>query len=252
MPQVPLIIVPARLNSTRLPNKPLAELAGKPMIVRVLERAQSAVSDKSRVIAAVDSVTLKDVVEDAGYVAVLTDPLLPSGTDRIAAAIKQMSIAENQIIVNLQGDEPLMPTNCLHQVIDLLLSDPSADWATLVTPASEIERADPNVVKAVLSDDGFALYFSRCPIPYQRDISGPSPATYRHIGLYAYRYGALKRMISTPPSPLEIAESLEQLRALSLGMRIKVGVTQFPPPHGVDTQQDLELTRTLFERSSDV
>lgn len=236
-----IIIIPARMGSTRLPNKPLAEINGSPMIAHVVKRAQE--SQQGDVLVACDHIDIKIAAEKAGAQAVLTDPDLPSGSDRIWQALK-MQGNKYDVIVNMQGDEPLLDPNYLKRVVDLMAQTP-ADIGTLVAPVQTKEDIqNPNVVKAVLSagaNDTIAraLYFSRQPVPHN------AHTYYHHIGLYAYRYEALKKFVSCQPSPLEKQESLEQLRALENGMTLYAAVVD-KAPKGVDTLEDLEKTRKIL------
>lgn len=243
----PIIIIPARLGATRLPNKPLADIAGQPMIVHVWRRAVEA--GVGRVLVAAAEQRIVDVIRAAGGEAVLTDPTLPSGSDRIAAALAAIDPRQNhKIVINLQGDLPTIAPQDIKAVL-LPLTDPAVDIATL---AAEItrpeERDDPNVVKAVIVFHvkqsgapriGRALYFSRAAVP-----SGAGPL-YHHIGIYAYRRAALERFVRLPPSVLEQRERLEQLRALEAGMHIAVACVN-SAPLGVDTMADLECARKLL------
>ena len=240
----PIVLIPARLASTRLPNKPLADIHGKPMIVRVWERAMAAGIGPVAVAAAEPEIV--QAIESAGGRAVLTDPALPSGSDRIHAALGQLDPgASHDVVVNLQGDLPAIEPAALRTVVDALGAQ--ADIATLASEISEErERTDPNVVKAVLalppgSRTGRALYFTRATAP-----TGPGPL-WHHIGIYAYRRAALARFVGLPPSPLEQRERLEQLRALEAGMRIDAAVVD-TIPLGVDTPADLERVRTLLKK----
>ena len=235
----PIVLIPARLGSTRLPGKPLADIGGIPMIVHVLRRAGEAAIGPVAVACAESAIA--DAVRAAGGTAVLTDPDLPSGSDRIHAALATLDPAgAHDIVVNLQGDLPGFPPESLRALI-AVLDDPGFDIATLVAPVTTPdEAASPSVVKAAC---GFgagiaapALYFSRNPIP-----SGPGPL-WHHVGVYAYRRAALDRFVAAPPSPLELREKLEQLRALELGMRI--GAARIDrAPFGVDTPEDLDRAR---------
>ena len=243
-PRNPVVLIPARMASRRLPGKPLAEIAGRPMIVHVLERAEAAAFGP--VVVACGEPAIADAVTAAGGRAVLTRPDHPSGSDRIYEALQAIDPAgEHDAVVNLQGDlptiEPALPARAL-----ALLADPAVDVGTLaaeiVDPA---ERDDPNVVKAVVSHPpgaahGRALYFTRATAP-----TGEGPL-WHHIGLYAYRRAALARFVSLPPSPLERRERLEQLRVLEDGMRIEVAFVD-TVPLGVDTPAQLEQARALIE-----
>lgn len=233
----PLILIPARLASTRLPHKPLALIAGEPMIVQAWRRACEA--KLARVVVACDSEEIKKAIEAVGGEAVLTDPDLPSGSDRIYAALKQIDAeAQHDIIINLQGDMPTLDPQVIAAVLEPL-KNPAVDIATLAAEIhTEEERQNPAVVKVVLAGSR-ALYFSRALIPHG------AATHYHHIGIYAYRRSALERFVSLPPSPLELAEKLEQLRALEAGMRIDVAVVD-TVPLGVDTQEQLEMARKIL------
>ena len=236
---VPYIIVPARLKSSRLPDKPLADIAGKPMIIRVLDKAYQAINDRTRVVAAIDNERVFKCVEEAGYRAVLTDPDLPSGSDRVAAAAAALKLSDDEKIINLQGDEPAVPVSAIEKLIKLVYALHRGEWATLLVPGSSADLCDPNVVKAVTDKDGAALYFSRAPIPFDRDSDQGVADCLRHIGLYGYHFGDLKDFVSFPTAAIENAEKLEQLRALYNGVRIRTAVLESPPPHGVDTPAQL-------------
>lgn len=227
------IIIPARLASTRLPNKPLADICGKPMIVHVYDRAvESGLGD---VIVACAEQEIADAIIKSGGKAILTDPELPSGTDRIYQALEK-SDDNYDYIINVQGDLPTLDPNLIKQCYDVLVSE-NTDISTLVTPiTNEEEIINPNVVKAAIAfknkDTGNALYFSRATIPYGEG------EFYHHIGMYGYTYNALRSFVKLDPSPLEKREKLEQLRALENGMKIAVKIVD-TMPIGVDTEQDL-------------
>lgn len=237
----PLILIPARLHATRLPGKPLADIAGKPMIVHVWERAVRA--NAGAVAVATDTEEIARVITDAGGHAVMTRADHPSGSDRIFEALTALDPrGRHDAIVNLQGDMPTVDPRIIGRVVELL-DHPAVDIATLASPIrSEEEKTDPAVVKAVLAASGRALYFSRAAIPY-----GDGPL-YHHIGIYAYRRGALRRFVNLPPSPLEQREKLEQLRALEAGMRIDAAVVD-EAPFGVDTPEGLERAREMLSGS---
>ncbi len=244
------VIIPARYASTRLPGKPILDevrkVTGRYMIQHVYERAQSAPA-VDRVIVATDDRRIADAVEAFGGEVRMTDAGHVSGTDRIAEVAEDLRA---DIIVNVQGDEPEIRPEQIQQVVSLLADDEDASMGTLAHPiASEEEFRDPNVVKAVIDGQGRALYFSRAPIPHHRDLRGPvsdSPAQpLRHLGIYSYRREFLLRYASLPPSPLEAVEKLEQLRALSAGYRINVGVTAYASA-GIDTREDLEAWLDRF------
>jgi 3-deoxy-manno-octulosonate cytidylyltransferase (CMP-KDO synthetase) len=235
------IVIPARYGSTRLPGKPLLEIAGKPMLQWVHERV-SACSAREVVIAT-DDERIMQVAAGFGAAAVITSRDHPSGTDRIAEVAALRGWGDDEVVVNLQGDEPAMPSALVEQVAGLLLERPGADIATLATPVRDRdEYFDPNAVKVVTDHEGRALYFSRAPIPWYRDpvgLDGPVIGARRHLGLYAYRVSALRRLASLPPSPLERAEQLEQLRALAHGLCIVVGEAERRPGPDVNTAEDL-------------
>ena len=227
------IFIPARMGSTRLPGKPLADIGGKPMIVRVMEQAKKA--NLGEVIVACAEAEIKEAVEKSGGKAILTLADLPSGTDRIYQAAKDGGY---DVIINLQGDMPLIDPALLKKVLEPL-KNPAVDIATLVTLVKDgAAKANPNKVKAILAGDGRALYFTRAAAPHGDD------QFYYHIGIYAYRAAALEKFISLPPSPLEKLEKLEQLRALEAGMQINAAIVK-TEPLGVDTPEDLEKVRGL-------
>lgn len=248
------VVIPARMASTRLPGKPLLDIAGLPMIVHVMRSAAAA--GAASVVVATDDARIVSAVEMHGGAAMLTDADHASGTDRVHEVAERLGWDEDEIVVNLQGDEPLMPPQLLRQVVELLVGDAGAGLATLATPVhSADELRDPNVVKVVVGQDGRALYFSRAPIPWDRDAAAAVPGeqtshrgAQRHIGLYAYRVAALARLRVTPPCELELIERLEQLRALWLGIGIAVDTARVAPGPGVDTPADLERVRLLLGR----
>jgi 3-deoxy-manno-octulosonate cytidylyltransferase (CMP-KDO synthetase) len=238
-----IIMIPARMASTRLPGKPLADILGAPMIVHVWRRACEA--DAGPVVVACAEPEIADAVTAAGGRAVLTSPDLPSGSDRIFAALEAVDPDQRfDTVVNLQGDLPTIDPVAIHAALKPL-ADPEVDIATLVALIADAEeRDDPNVVKAVVAlapaaDTGRALYFSRCPVPWGEG------AHYHHIGIYAYRRAALARFVKLPPGILEKRERLEQLRALENGMRIDAALVE-TVPFGVDTQSDLERARMVL------
>jgi len=245
------VLIPARLASTRLPDKPLADIAGKPMVVRVAERARQ--SQARQVVVAADSPKIVAACEAHGVAAVMTAPDHPSGTDRLAEASRLLALADDEIVVNVQGDEPLIDPALIDAVGRLLDDRADAPMGTAAHPLHEVaEFTNPNVVKVVTDAHGLALYFSRAPIAWWRDgfASGvsalPDPAPLRHVGIYSYRAGFLRAFPALEPAPLERLESLEQLRALWHGYRIAVHVTQDAPGPGVDTPEDLARVRALF------
>jgi 3-deoxy-manno-octulosonate cytidylyltransferase (CMP-KDO synthetase) len=246
------VIIPARYASTRLPGKPLAEIAGKPMVVRVAERANRA--GAARVVVATDDTRVKSAVEAHGIAACLTSSEHATGTDRLAEAALELGLADDSIVVNVQGDEPLLEPALIRGMADLLAAHPDAAIATACHPITDpAEAFNPNVVKVVLDRRSYALYFSRATIPWARDaFAGDAGALpdrlpiYRHYGLYAYRVGFLRAFPTLAPAPIERFEALEQLRALWHGFRIIVEVTAGTPTPGVDTPEDLERVRALF------
>jgi 3-deoxy-manno-octulosonate cytidylyltransferase (CMP-KDO synthetase) len=239
-----IVVIPARYASTRLPGKPLKDIAGKPMIEWVYR--QAAKSGAAKVIVATDDERIAAACRAFGAPVELTSPEHASGTDRIAELARRLKWPDEQIVVNVQGDEPLISPVCITQAARLLGAHPEAAIATLVTPLrSEAEFKDPNFAKVVTDKDGWALYFSRAPIPWPRD--GGMPAVMRHVGLYAYRAGGLRALSASPPCTLEQVEKLEQLRALWLGLRIVVATAVEPPAPAVDTEEDLDKVRRLLE-----
>ncbi len=247
------VLIPARMASSRLPDKPLADIAGKPMIVRVAEVAARA--GASRVVVATDSPKVMTAIEKAGFQGALTRADHLSGTDRLAEAADLLGIGDDQIIVNLQGDEPLMPPTVCRQVAQCLAASPDAAMATAAHAIHTPEDlANPNIVKVVCRNDGHALYFSRAPVPFHRDgkagwpDGAPAAGPLRHVGIYAYRAGFLRKFPKLAPAPIEMAESLEQLRALWHGFGISVVTLADAPPAGVDTPADLAAARAAFER----
>jgi 3-deoxy-manno-octulosonate cytidylyltransferase (CMP-KDO synthetase) len=235
-------VIPARFASSRLPGKPLADIDGRSMIEHVYRRAAAA-STVSQVIVATDDLRVATRVSDFGGKVRLTKATHLTGTDRLAEVVATLDC---DIVVNVQGDEPLIDPRSIDQVVAPLLADPSVQMTTLYKRITQpAELADTNVVKVVVDRGGFALYFSRAPIPYVRDPKGGWPPLYRHIGLYAYRRSALLVLASLDPTPLERAESLEQLRALEHGIRIKAVETEYDSI-GVDTPEDLEQVRRLL------
>ncbi|OGA97352.1 MAG: 3-deoxy-manno-octulosonate cytidylyltransferase [Burkholderiales bacterium RIFCSPHIGHO2_12_FULL_61_11] len=250
------VLIPARLASTRLPNKPLADIGGVPMVVRVAQRAMQ--SAASRTVVATDSTEIIDKCRAFGILVVLTRANHPSGSDRLAEACSLLGLADDDIVVNVQGDEPLIDPTLINAVAQLLSERPDCAMSTAAHPIEQLaDFLNPNVVKVVLDARHTALYFSRAPIPAARDYAGKAwwknsqedgelPKPLRHVGIYAYRVGFLRLFPSLPPAPLEQLESLEQLRALWHGHRIAVHITDDAPGAGVDTPEDLERTRKLF------
>ncbi|HBS26198.1 MAG TPA: 3-deoxy-manno-octulosonate cytidylyltransferase [Gammaproteobacteria bacterium] len=243
-------IIPARYDSSRLPGKPLVDIAGKPMVQHVYDRAVEAGS--SEIVIATDDERIFNVVTAFGGKVVMTSGDHESGTDRLAEVVTQLGWADDTVVVNLQGDEPLMDPDLLRLVANNLHQHDEVGLTTLATPILQREEIfNPNAVKVVCDSAGKALYFSRAPIPWVRgnyDVSDSSalPDTtqpLRHLGIYAYRASVLKQITKYPPCEIELAESLEQLRALWNGINIHVGIIDQVPGHGVDTEEDLELVR---------
>ena len=247
-----IAIIPARYASTRLPGKPLADVAGKPMVVRVAERAIEAGAE--RVVVATDDERIKVAVEANGIAACLTSADHPTGTDRLAEAANRLALDDDAIVVNVQGDEPLLSPRLISAVAELLAAHAGAAIATACHPITDAAEAfNPNVVKVVLDHERHALYFSRATIPWAREAFASGRADvpaglplYRHYGLYAYRVRFLRRFPTLAPAPIERFEALEQLRALWHGYRIVVEITDGTPAPGVDTPEDLERVRALF------
>jgi 3-deoxy-manno-octulosonate cytidylyltransferase (CMP-KDO synthetase) len=246
------VLVPARLASSRLPNKPLADIAGVPMVVRVAQRA--ALSNATQVVVAADSDDIVTACKAHGIRALLTKVDHPSGSDRLAEASALLGLADDDMVVNVQGDEPLIDPELINQVASLLHQRPAASMSTAAHQIHSLtEFTNPNVVKVVLDQAQLAMYFSRAPIPWWRDgnthgiQSLPLPAPLRHIGIYGYRVGFLKTFPQLPPAPIENCEALEQLRAMWYGHKIAVHVTQQAPGPGVDTPEDLARVRSLFK-----
>lgn len=249
------VLIPARLASSRLPNKPLADIAGLPMVVRVAQRVTSGLPAGTRVVVAGDSPGILQACQQHGIEAVLTRQDHPSGSDRLAEACDLLHLSDDSLVVNVQGDEPLIDPALVSAVAELLMQRPEASMSTAAHPIHEVaDFVNPNVVKVVLDARDLALYFSRAPIAWWRDgftngiQSLPSPAPLRHIGLYGYRVGFLRQFPQLAQAPIEVTEALEQLRALWHGHRIAVHVTPHAPGAGVDTPEDLERVRRHFSR----
>ena len=246
------VLIPARFGSTRLPGKPLLDIAGKPMVVRVAERAQTSGAD--RVVIATDDERIRAAAAQHGVESVLTRGNHATGTDRLAEATLQLDLDEQTIVVNAQGDEPLLEPALMRGVADALRAHADASMATACHAIADPEEGfNSNVVKVVLDQAGYALYFSRATIPWARDAFAqtrtklpPGLPLYRHYGLYAYRVGFLRHYATLAPAPIERFEALEQLRALWHGHRIAVLLAQGTPAPGVDTQEDLDRVRALY------
>ncbi len=241
------VVIPARYQSSRLPGKMLLDVAGKPMVLRVVERALRSMADA--VYVATDDERIRAACEGAGVKVLMTSPAHTTGTDRITEAAQQIGLGDDAIVVNVQGDEPLIPPAVIDQVAANLAARPHTGICTLYAPVTdEAEFRNPNAVKLVTDGEGRVLYFSRAPIPWPRDglTSAGLALAKRHIGLYAYRVGVLKQFVTWPPSPVEESEKLEQLRAMHNGVSIHAErCCAFIPP-GVDTAADLEHVRQLL------
>jgi 3-deoxy-manno-octulosonate cytidylyltransferase (CMP-KDO synthetase) len=251
-----VVIIPARYGSSRLPGKPLAELGGKPMVVHVAERALK--SGAREVLVATDHPAIADAVRNHGHAAMMTRRSHASGTDRLAEVVTKRRYPAARIVVNVQGDEPLIEPALIRRVAQKLAAQRAVQLATACTPIRSVhDFINPNVVKVVLDRDGYALYFSRAAIPYPRDAAMQSDGlfttlprgmpAYRHLGIYAYRCSFLRRFAKLEPAAIERIEALEQLRALAHGFRIGVHVTPRAPHPGIDTPDDLERARALLD-----
>jgi 3-deoxy-manno-octulosonate cytidylyltransferase (CMP-KDO synthetase) len=244
------VVIPARLGSTRLPEKVLRPIAGRPLLQYVYEAARH--SGAEQVVVAVDDPRVAAAAKAFGADVAMTSASHNSGTDRINEVAKTRGWPADVLIVNVQGDEPLMPPAMIREAAELLAADAQADIATLCHALHTREDwLNPNFVKVVMDARGHALYFSRAPIPWKREGTSresalPFGLAYRHIGLYAYRAGALARFAALPSSALEQCEALEQLRALENGLRIRVGISAVPPPRGVDTEDDLNAVAAII------
>lgn len=242
-----VVIIPARYASTRLPGKPLVDINGKPMVVHVLERARE--SGAERIIVATDNEEVREAVQAVGGEVCMTRADHQSGTERLAEVVEKCGFSDETVIVNVQGDEPMIPPAIIRQVADNLAARRDVGMATLAVPIESAEEAfNPNAVKVVMDAQGYALYFSRATIPWERDRFAASRETIgdsflRHIGIYGYRAGFIRRYVSWQTSPLEQIEMLEQLRVLWYGEKIHVDVASVVPGTGVDTPEDLERVR---------
>lgn len=245
------VVIPARYASSRLPGKPLADIGGQPMVLRVLERALQAGAES--VVVATDDVRVQQAVESAGHRALMTSPDHQSGTERLVEVAETLGWPDDTLVVNVQGDEPLIDPALIREAARQLVLHDDAVMATLAHPIHDhADFINPNVVKVIANEMGYALYFSRAPIPWPRDAFAaqqPTPhelGALRHIGLYAYRAGFLRTYAGLAASPLERFEMLEQLRVLWHGHRISLGITPSAPAPGVDTAEDLARVRALF------
>ncbi len=248
------VVIPARYASSRLPGKPLADIGGRPMVLHVLERALQAGAES--VVVATDDARVQQAVAAAGHQALMTSPDHQSGTERLVEVAETLGWGDDTLVVNVQGDEPLIDPMLIREAARQLVLHDDAVMATLAHPIHDhADFINPNVVKVVADEAGYALYFSRAPIPWPRDaFSAQQPMPHelgalRHIGLYAYRAGFLRTYASLASSPLERYEMLEQLRVLWHGHRISLGITPIAPAPGVDTPEDLARVRALFQAS---
>ena len=241
-----LVVIPARLGSTRLPRKPLADIGGKPMVVRVAERAKQSLANS--VVVATDSAEIEAACHEHHIECLLTSSNHPTGTDRLAEVAQLLKLPANALLVNVQGDEPLIPPELINQVAQTLANNPQCAISTIAVPITEKSEIDnPNVVKVALNHANEAMYFSRAPIPFVRDAQSAQKVEHlRHLGIYAYRADFLQAYTTLEPAPPEQAEALEQLRALWNGYRIAVHIALEAPPAGVDTPEDLERVRRLL------
>ena len=244
-----LVVIPARLGSTRLPRKPLADIGGKPMVIRVAEQAKKSLAHS--VVVATDSVEIQAACDEHRIECLLTSEHHTTGTDRLAEVAQLLKLPNNALVVNVQGDEPLIPPELINQVAQTLADHVECAISTVAVSIQDVaEIANPNVVKVVLNQTGEALYFSRASIPFIRDAGMQNKIGYlRHLGIYAYRANFLQAFTHLDPAPPEQAEALEQLRALWNGYRIAVHIAAQTPPAGVDTPEDLERVRKAFNAS---
>ena len=245
-----LVVVPARLGSTRLPRKPLADIDGKPMVIRVAEQAKKSFAHS--VVVATDSTEIQAVCDAHRVECLLTNAEHPTGTDRLAEVAQLLKLPANALVVNVQGDEPLIPPELINQVAQTLADHMECAISTVAVPIEDAaEIQNPNVVKVILNRHGEALYFSRSPIPFVRDTEMLNKTQHlRHLGIYAYRAEFLQAYSRLEPAPPEQAEALEQLRALWNGYRIAVHTALETPPAGVDTPEDLARVRGIFAQST--
>jgi 3-deoxy-manno-octulosonate cytidylyltransferase (CMP-KDO synthetase) len=251
------VLIPARLASTRLPNKPLVDIGGLPMVVRVAQRVQAGLDASIRVVVAADDESIVAACQSHQIECLLTRADHPSGSDRLAEACTLLGLADDDVVVNVQGDEPLIDTALVDAVANLLQTHPQAAMGTAAHAIHDVaDFRNPNVVKVVTDAHGLALYFSRAPIAWWRDgfAQGidtlPEPAPMRHVGIYSYRAGFLQTFPTLPQAPIEVVEALEQLRAMWHGYRIAVHVSGSAPGPGVDTPEDLERVRSLIQNAA--
>jgi len=242
-----VVIIPARFGSTRFPGKPLADICGLPMVVRVAQRA-ALIKGADVVTVATDDARILRAVEEGGFTAVMTSSSHPSGTDRIAETVQILGLSPEDIVINVQGDQPLLDIQAVQKMLDLFISDSRFVMATAACPMEREEARDPNRVKVVVDENGCAIYFSRALIPFDRDgiLEGVDSPYLRHLGLYCYRVDFLKRFVTWKEGRLEYIERLEQLRVLEKGLKIGVAVVE-SAPFEVDTKEDLERVRLFFK-----
>ncbi|ARN75838.1 3-deoxy-manno-octulosonate cytidylyltransferase [Oceanicoccus sagamiensis] len=251
------VVIPSRYGSSRLPGKPLADIAGKTMVQRVYEQAQQ--SQAASVIIATDDQRIISAAEGFNAEVIMTSAEHESGTDRLQEVVASLALPDDHIVVNVQGDEPLIPASVINQVASDLQNNPQAGIATLVEKIDDIDTVfNPNAVKVTIDKQGKALYFSRAPMPWSRDsFDGSNDQLpegvnyYRHIGIYAYRVSFLHQFVQWPASSLEVTEKLEQLRALENGVTIMASEACEAIPAGIDTEQDLQAIRALFDQAND-
>ena len=245
-----VVIIPARFGSTRLPGKPLADIGGLPMVVRVAERA-ALINGADAVAVATDDARILEAVEAGGFTAVMTSSSHPSGTDRIAEAAQILGLSPEDIVINVQGDQPLLDIQAVQKMLHLFVADSRFVMATAACPMDRDEATDPNRVKVVVDENGCAIYFSRALIPFDRDgiLKGRKSPYLRHLGLYCYRVEFLKRFVTWQEGRLESVERLEQLRVLEKGLKIGVALVDSAPSE-VDTKEDLERVRRLLKKES--
>jgi 3-deoxy-manno-octulosonate cytidylyltransferase (CMP-KDO synthetase) len=247
------VVIPARLASTRLPNKPLLEICGIPMVVRVAQRVQAGIASGNRVVVAADDQSIVAACNQYNVDCILTSREHLTGSDRLAEACDILKLSTDDIVVNVQGDEPLIDPSLVQSVATQLMLHKGASVSTAAHPIELwSDYVNPNVVKVVIDKHQDAMYFSRAPIAWSRDSFSkqsttlPSPSPLRHIGIYGYRAGFLRKFPLLSPAPIELAESLEQLRAMWHGFKISVFLSEAPAGPGVDTQADLELVRSIY------
>ncbi|CAH0527268.1 3-deoxy-manno-octulosonate cytidylyltransferase [Vibrio hippocampi] len=243
------VVIPARYGSSRLPGKPLLELCGKPIFWHVYQRAIEAGLHSEDIVLATDDERIFKLASQSNIAVIMTDASHNSGTDRLNEVATKLNWSDDTLVINVQGDEPLIPSTLISQLIKFTQQNLQFDITTVISPLSCHEDANnPSIVKVAVGESSQAVYFSRLPIPYNRDHSGILDAIYRHIGIYAYSVRSLRQFCQYPESTLERIEKLEQLRALSNGLSIGVTVVEQAPPHGIDTEQDYLKVKTIMEK----